>query len=198
MKKFTKILIALGAAGIAKYIYDHVDIVTNEELEEKIKKEAEVIAKEKACRDDCGVVDKITIEGTIDLDKEILDLNKKSGHYTIGSCDHVYYDNPYNVSKIYLDKNGCPQVFEFENEKDKNEALEAYYACLKRYNCIIPIRNVFNIAGLVFDDYHDFKDRFIVWDPENFIKANAENAIPKTINFGEFERFRDYKKECSK
>ena len=116
MKKFTKILIALGAAGIAKYIYDHVDIVTNKELEERIKKEAEVIAREKACRDDLGKVD-----------KEILDLNKKSGHYTIGSCDHIYYDNPYNISKIYLDKNGCPQAFEFDNEKDRNDALEAYY-----------------------------------------------------------------------
>ena len=177
MKKFTKILIALGAAGIAKYIYDHVDIVTNEELEEKIKKEAEVIAKEKACRDD---LDKV--------DKEILDLNKKSGHYTIGSCDHIYYDNPYNISKIYLDKNECPQAFEFDNEKDRNDALEAYYNYFKDCNNKMSMVSTFYIVGLIPDDYPDFKKYFVVWDPEDFMKANAENAIPKTINFGKFEK----------
>ena len=144
MKKFTKILIALGAAGIAKYIYDHVDIVTNEELEERIKKEAEVIAKEKACSNVWDKTDMYTVTGAIDnLNKEILNPNKHSGHYTIGFCDHVYYDNPYNISKIHLDKNGCPQIFEFENEKDRNEALEAYYNHFKKYNCLISIRSVF-------------------------------------------------------
>ena len=191
MKKITKILIALGAAGIAKYIYDHVDIVTNEELEEKIKKEAEVIAKEKACSNVWDGFDTITMEGTIDLDKNMLYLNKNSGHYTISFCDHVYYDNPYNVSKIYLDKHGCPQIFEFENEKDRNKALETYYNYLKDCDDEISMMSVYtalNIAGLISDDYSDFENYFVFWDPENFIKANSENAIPKTINFGEFEK----------
>ena len=188
MKKFTKILIALGAAGIAKYIYNHVDIVTNEELEEKIKKEAEVIAKEKACGNGRDGVDKITMEGIIDLDNDMLYLNKNSGHYTIGSCDHIYYDNPYNISKIYLDKNGCPQAFEFDNEKDRNDALEAYYNYFKDCNNKMSMVSTFYIVGLIPDDYPDFKKYFVVWDPEDFMKANAENAIPKTINFGEFEK----------
>ena len=191
MKKFTKILIALGAAGIAKYIYDHVDIIANEELEERIKKEAEVIAKEKACSNGRDGVDKITMEGIIDLDNDMLYLNKNSGHYTISFCDHVYYDNPYNISKIYLDKNGCPQIFEFENEKDRNNALEAYYDYLK--NCeeeigMISVYTIFDIAGLISDDYSDFENYFVFCHPEDFIKANAENAIPKTINFGKFEK----------
>lgn len=196
MKKFTKILIALGAAGIAKYIYDHVDIVTNEELEEKIKKEAEVIAKEKAakkynCEPSILKPRDISIEEHVKQTWENLD-KKGTGHYPIGSCDHVYYDNPYNISKIYLDKDGCPQVFEFENEKDRNNALGAYYDYLK--NCeeemgsMISVYTIFDIAGLISDDYSDFENYFVFCRPEDFIKANAENAIPKTINFGEFEK----------
>ena len=192
MKKFTKILIALGAAGIAKYIYNHVDIVTNEELEERIKKEAEVIAKEKKIKKHAETiakkVDKITIEGAIDLDKDMLYLNKNSGHYTIGFCDHVYYDNPYNISKIYLDKDGCPQVFEFENEKDRGEALESYHTFFKDCRSRITVKDMFGIVGLIIDDYEGFKKCFTYWDPEDFIKANSENAIPNTINFGEFEK----------
>lgn len=207
MKKFTKILIALGAAGIAKYIYNHVDIVTNKELEERIKKEAEVIAKErtyelkesKIYKDIGKNIHDGLFEG---LNSTQSDNDKKgTGRYTISFCDHVYYDNPYNISKIYLDKNGCPQVFEFENEKDRNDALEAYYNYLKGCDdeiSMISVYTTFDIVGLISDDYSDFENYFVFWDPEDFIKANAENAIPNTINFGEFENFRNYKKECSK
>ena len=118
----------------------------------------------------------------------MLYLNKNSGHYTIGFCDHVYYDNPYNISKIYLDKDGCPQAFEFDNEKDRNDALEAYYNYFKDCNNKMSMVSTFYIVGLIPDDYPDFKKYFVVWDPEDFMKANAENAIPKTINFGEFEK----------
>lgn len=193
MKKFTKILIALGAAGIAKYIYDHIDIVTNEELEERIKKEAEVLRKEeeidqneikyvydKKFTDNIGKYvakhigeNKIPVEMTQDLNNFV--------------CDHVYYDNPYNISKIYLDKNGCPQVFEFENKEDMDKALFA----IKGYFILdgfLSLENIFKIFGLIIDDYDKFRLSLVRLDPEDFVRINSENAIPKTINFGKFEK----------
>lgn len=194
MKKFTKILIALGAAGIAKYIYDHVDIVTNKELEERIKKEAEVIARETTakkynCESSILKPRDISIEEHVKQTWENLD-KKGTGHYPIGSCDHVYYDNPYNISKIYLDKDGCPMVFEFENELDckmaLNGLLDMQIYDVRRWKW--ELSKVFDKLGLVIDDYDEFKDCFVCWEAEDLVKAQNENAIPNTINFGEFKR----------
>lgn len=190
MKKFTKILIALGAAGIAKYIYDHVDIVTNEELEEKIKKEAEVIAKEEKIKKHAEVMGEILKPRDISIEEQVKQTwenldEKGTGHYPMDSCDHVYYDNPYNISKIYLDKNGCPQVFEFENKEDRDKVLFT----IKGYFILdgfLSLENIFKIFGLIIDDYDKFRLSWIRWDPEDFVKNNSENAIPNTINFGEF------------
>lgn len=194
MKKFTKILIALGAAGIAKYIYDHVDIVTNKELEERIKKEAEVIAKEKAYNNIWNEVGKCASAGVVDgLNKAIPNPEEHSGHYTIGYCDHVYYDNPYNISKIHLDKNGCPQVFEFENKKDRDKVLNKIHLDYIAYDAL-DVRSrwtlefIFDYLGLIIDDYIDFKNRYVCWPVGDLQLTNSENAIPKTINFGKFEK----------
>lgn len=190
MKKFTKILIALGAAGIAKYIYNHVDIVTNKELEERIKKEAEVIIKEEKIKKHAEVMGEILKPRDISIEEQVKQTwenldEKGTGHYPMGSCDHVYYDNPYNISKIYLDKNGCPQVFEFENKEDRDKVLFT----IKGYFILdgfLSLENIFKIFGLIIDDYDKFRLSWIRWDPEDFVKNNSENAIPKTINFGEF------------
>lgn len=195
MKKFTKILITLGAAGIAKYIYDHVDIVTNEELEERIKKEAEVMAKEAAakkynCEPSILKPRDISIEEHVKQTWENLD-KKGTGHYPIGSCDHVYYDNHYNISKIYLDKNGCPQVFEFENKKDRDKVLNKIHLDCIAYDAL-DVRSrwtlefIFDYLGLIIDDYIDFKNRYVCWPVGDLQLTNSENAIPNTINFGEF------------
>lgn len=194
MKKFTKILIALGAAGIAKYIYDHVDIVTNEELEEKIKKEAEVIAKEEKIKKHAETIAKkcdcessflkprdISIEEQVEQMWENLD--KKDTDF----CDHLYYDNPYNISKIYLDESGCPQIFEFENGGDRHRAMKACYNFFKDVKNKMNMLEMFNVLGLIIDDYSDFDDCFVVWDPVDFLFANSENALQNTINFGESE-----------
>lgn len=162
MKKFTKILIAAGIVGAAKYVYDHVEIKYD-----KVKE-------------------------TKDTDKETIDVLREELKNENDSCDHIYYDNPYNINKIHLDKDGCPMIFEFLTKKDRNMAFNSIYYMM---NCLgddkgikLSLDDIFDILGLIIDDYSGYKNDFVCWTLSDFEKANEENALPTTINFGEFER----------
>ena len=162
MKKFTKILIAVGIIGAAKYAYDHVEIKCN-----KVKE-------------------------TKDIDKETIDILREELKNGNNFCDHVYYDNPYNINKIYLDENGCPMIFEFLTKEDRDMAfnrLSYMMDCLGDDKGIkLGLDDIFDILGLIIDDYSGYKNDFVCWTLPDFEKANEENALPNAINFGEFER----------
>ena len=162
MKKFTKILIAAGIIGAAKYVYDHVEIKCNK------------------------------VEKTKDINKETIDVLREELKNENDSCDHIYYDNPYNINKIHLDKDGCPMIFEFLTKEDRNMAfnrLSYMMDCLGDDKGIkLSLDDIFDILGLIIDDYSDYKGAFVCWTLSDFEKANEENALPNTINFGEFER----------
>lgn len=162
MKKFTKILIAAGIIGAAKYVYDHVEIKCN-----KVKK-------------------------TKDIDGFFVDILREELKNGNDSCDHIYYDNSYNINKIHLDKDGCPMVFEFLTKEDRDMAfnrISYMMDCLGDGRGIrLGLDDIFDILGLIIDDYSDYKDDFVCWTLSDFEKANEENALLNTINFGEFER----------
>ena len=170
MKKFTKILIAAGIIGAAKYVYDHVEIKCNK------------------------------VEKTKDIDKEVIDILREELKNTIfnDSCDHIYYDNPYNINKIHLDKDGCPMIFEFLTKEDRNMAFNRFCKRLQFpfiADCLgddmkfeLDLDDIFDMLGLIIDDYSGYKNDFVCWTLSDFEKANEENALPNTINFGEFER----------
>lgn len=162
MKKFTKILIAAGIVGAAKYAYDHVEIKYN-----KVKE-------------------------TKDIDKETINVLREELKNRNDSCDHIYYDNPYNINKIHLDKDGCPMIFEFLTKEDRDMAFNRFsymMDCLGDDKGVkLGLDDIFDMLGLIIDDYSDYKDNFVCWTLSDFEKANEEYALPTTINFGEFER----------
>ena len=159
MKKFTKILIAAGIIGAAKYVYDHVEIKCN-----KVKK-------------------------TKDINKETIDVLREELKNENDSCDHIYYDNPYNINKIHLDKDGCPMIFEFLTKEDRDMAFNRFSHLMDCPNGLkMSLLMVYLILGLIIDDYSEYKNDFVCWTLSDFEKANEENALPNTINFGEFER----------
>lgn len=164
MKKFTKILIAAGIIGAAKYVYDHVEIKCH-----KVKE-------------------------TKDIDKETINIFIEELKNTIfdDSCDHIYYDNPYNINKIHLDKDGCPMIFEFLTKEDRDIAFNRFsymIDCLGYDKGIrLSLDYIFDILGLIIDDYSGYKNDFVCWTLPDFEKANEENTLPNVINFGEFER----------
>ena len=57
----------------------------------------------------------------------------------------------------------------------------------------ISLKNVFEQWGLIIDDYSEFAEWSVCWDREEFINANCENADPKVVSFGEFERPKEEK-----
>ena len=167
MKTFTKILLAAGIIGaIGKFVNDHIVIsVKKKETEEK-KPDPKI----KVLYDEA-------LDGIIGFDDPT-------------EPDHIYYDNKYNVCKIYKD-DGCPWLFEFVHPGDAECALYDI-----AYNLLgtpdgrgvrFSLKNVFERWGLVIDDYAEFADWFVCWDREEFLNANYENADPKVVSFGEFE-----------
>lgn len=106
-----------------------------------------------------------------------------------GHSDHVYYDNAYNICKIYNDYNGCPMVFEFENEYDRDEAMLRLYELFPAfYGGKASLSDIFKLFNLVIDDYKEFEDYFTCWTAEDFYKSNEENALNNIISFGKFEK----------
>lgn len=183
MKKFTKILIAAGIVGAAKYVYDHVEIKCNKvEKTKDIDKETIDILREELKNGRISYKQYAEFFG-------IPEIELKNGN---DSCDHIYYDNPYNINKIHLDKDGCPMIFEFLTKEDRNivfNHLSCMMDCLGDDKGIrLSLDNIFDILGLIIDDYSGYKNDFVCWTLSDFEKANEENALPNTINFGEFER----------
>ena len=158
MKKFTKILIAAGIIGAAKYVYDHYEIGFKKEVEEENR----------------------------DVVKPSVDQNVVHNIHT-STCDHVYYDNRYNICKIYLDENGCPYILEFENADDCDHAfLDICYECISPFDgkdcgANLTLEHIFSLFGLVIDDYKEFKDRSVYWTAENFKDLQKENALPRVM-----------------
>ena len=169
MKTFTKILLAAGIIGaIGKFVNDHIVIsVKKKEVEEK-KPDPKI-----------EILYDAALDGLTDFD----DLSEP---------DHIYYDNKYNACKIYKDDNGCPWLFEFVHPGDAECAMfTIVYDILDTPNsksARFSLKNVFEKWGLVIDDYAEFADWSVCWDRDEFINANYENADPKVVSFGEFER----------
>ena len=169
MKTFTKILLATGIIGaIGKFVNDHIVISVKKKEPEEKKSEP-----------------KIEILYDIALD-ELTDFDNST------EPDHIYYDNKYNACKIYKDENGCPWCFKFVHPGDAEAALYKIADDLldtpDGKGVRFSLKNVFEQWGLVIDDYAEFADWFVCWDREEFINANYENADPKIVSFGEFER----------
>ena len=168
MKTFTKIILAASIIGvIGKFINDHVVIsVKNKGLEEK----------------------KLNPKIKILYDEE---LDKMTDFDDPTEPDHIYYDNKYNVRKIYKDENGCPWYFEFIHPIDAECAMFKIADDLldtpDGKGARFSLKNIFDFWGLVIDDYAEFANWFVCWDREEFLNANYENADPKIVSFGEFE-----------
>lgn len=168
MKTFTKILLAAGIIGaIGKFVNDHIVIsVKKKEVEEK-KPDPKI---------------EIIYDATLDGLTAFGDISEP---------DHVYYDNKYNVCKIYKDENGCPWYFEFVHPGDAECAMFKIADDLldtpDGRGARFSLKNVFEKWGLVIDDYAEFANWFVCWDREGFINSNYENADPKVVSFGEFE-----------
>lgn len=168
MKTFTKILLAAGIIGaIGKFVNDHIVIsVKKKEAEEK-KSDPKI---------------EILYDAALD---EMTDFDDPT------EPDHIYYDNKYNVCKIYKDENGCPWYFEFVHPGDAEAALYRIADDLldtpDGKGVCFSLKNIFDFWGLVIDDYSEFANWFVCWDREEFLNANYENADPKIVSFGEFE-----------
>lgn len=209
MKKFTKILIAAGIIGAAKYVYDHVEIKCDKVKETKdIDKETIDILREelkngrityKQYADFFGIPEIKLSKSENKFQKEFYKMYAEAVKDNInkyinnkGFCDHIYYDNPYNINKIHLDKDGCPMIFEFLTKEDRDMAfnrLSYMIDCLGDDKGIkLGLDDIFDILGLIIDDYSGHKNDFVCWTLSDFEKANEENALPNVINFGEFER----------
>lgn len=110
-------------------------------------------------------------------------------------CDHIYYDNPYNINKIHLDKDGCPMIFEFENSKDCKLAIEDM---CNEFDCAyldddftqFTLERIFKNLGLIVDDYEEYKNYFVEWANQGrkFEEYQEENALENTVNFGKFQK----------
>ena len=167
MKTFTKILLAAGIIGaIGKFVNDHIVIsVKSKEIEEK-KPDPKI----KVLYDEA-------LDGVTGFDDPT-------------EPDHIYYDNKYNVCKIYKD-DGCPWLFEFVHPGDAECAMfkiaDGLLDTPDGRGVRFSLKNVFEQWGLVIDDYAEFADWFVCWDREEFLNANYENADPKVVSFGEFE-----------
>lgn len=181
MKKFTKIaLVAVGIIGVGKYLKDHVkvEVVQNEKIPEKeqYKNKANFYKR------------LYEIERDKNKEKESFKMNDSS----FSHCDHIYYDNPYNICQIFTDNDGCPMIFKFASKEDRDEAIEKIKSfCYNSdgadvgYN--FPLTKIFEIFGLIIDDYQDFYAFHTAWTAKGFIDAQNENADPLVINFGQME-----------
>ena len=101
--------------------------------------------------------------------------------------DHIYYDNPYNICKILLDKKGCPTIFKFENEKDRDDIFENILEVISytgRY--VFDLAYIFDSLGLIIDDYSKFADYCVDLTNLKFIDEQNKNPIKNCISFGEF------------
>ena len=169
MKTFTKILLAAGIIGaIGKFVNDHIVIsVKKKEVEEK-KPDPKI-----------EIIYDATLDGLTDFD----DLTEP---------DSVYYDNKYNVCKIYKDENGCPWYFEFVHPGDAECAMyriaDGILDTPDGSSVRFSLKYLFETWGLVIDDYQQFADWSVCWKRQEFIDANYENADPKVVSFGEFEK----------
>ena len=168
MKMFTKILLAAGIIGaIGKFVNDHIVIsVKKKELEEK-KPDPKI---------------EILYDAALD---GLTNFNDPT------EPDRIYYDNKYNVCKIYKDENGCPWYFKFVHPGDAECALydiaDGLLDTPDGRGVHFSLKNVFEMWGLIIDDYSEFADWSVCWDREEFINANYENADPNVVSFGEFE-----------
>ena len=206
MKKITKILIAAGIIGAAKYVYDHVEIKRNKvEKTKDIDKETIDILREelkngrmtyKQYAEFFGIPEIKLSKSENKFQKEFYKMYAEAVKDNInkyinnkGLCDHIYYDNPYNINKIHLDKDGCPMIFEFLTKEDRDMAFNRFSHLMDCPNGLkMSLLMVYLILGLIIDDYSEYKNDFVCWTLSDFEKANEENALPNTINFGEFER----------
>ena len=174
MKTFTKILLAAGIIGaIGKFVNDHIVISVKKKEPEEKKPDPKI-----------EILYDAALDGLTDFD----DLTEP---------DHVYYDNKYNVCKIYKDDNGCPWLFEFVYPGDAECAMfKIADDLLDTPNsggvCFL-LKDVFDNWGLIIDDYQQFSDWLVCWDRGDFIDANYDNADPKVVSFGEFERPKEEK-----
>lgn len=181
MKKFTKIaLIAAGIIGVGKYLKDHVkvEVVQNGKIPEKeqYKNKANFYKR------------LYEIERDKNKEKESFKMNGSS----FGHCDHIYYDNPYNICQIFTDNDGCPMTFKFENKTDQKRALNTFLLdCISFDGDDIGFKwsldMIFSRLGLIIDDYEDFKDYYTAWTARDLSDAQNENADPLVIDFGQME-----------
>ena len=208
MKTFTKIVLAAGIIGaIGKFVNDHLVISVKkkepEELKEKKMEPIDIPDSIKRMMEsnmfyNCYSLTKINIpepeEKKQDPKNEIIYDEALDGLTDFDDPtepDHIYYDNPYNVCKIYKDENGCPWYFEFEHPIDAECALYQIASDLldtpDGKGVRFSLANIFVFWGLVIDDYKEFADWFVCWERDEFLNANYENADPKIVSFGEFE-----------
>ena len=92
------------------------------------------------------------------------------------NVDHVYYDNLYNICKIYVDDEGCPSAFEFYDKNARNEALELISnLCLdsngNNINRIFYLSDIFRYLQLIMDDYDSF-NMYYIYIGDDFPEKN--------------------------
>lgn len=182
MKKFTKIaLIAAGIIGVGKYLKDHVkvEVVQNGKNPEKEQ------YKNKA-----------------NFYKRLYEIehDKNKEKESFSHCDHIYYDNPYNICQIIFTDIGSKHItlsFKFKNKMDQKRALNIFLLdCIGSDGDDVGFKwsldMIFSRLGLIIDDYEDFKDYYTAWTARDLCDAQNENADPLVINFGQMELYPDY------
>lgn len=100
--------------------------------------------------------------------------------------DHVYYDNPYNISIIHTYE-GCPFAFTFENLDDWERALTIIARYFSDEGLMITISEIFNMFGLIMDDYPEFENHFTTWTSVDFCVENMKCLWHKYLSFGIME-----------
>lgn len=102
--------------------------------------------------------------------------------------DHVYYDNPYNISIIHTYE-GCPFAFEFENIDDLERALISITNHFQDQDCgwRITVSKIFEIFGLIMDDYPGFENNFACWTNNDFCAENMIYIWQRYLSFGTME-----------
>ena len=100
--------------------------------------------------------------------------------------DHVYYDNPYNISIIHTYE-GCPFAFTFENSDDWARALDIIWKYFSDKSQTITVSEIFNMFGLIMDDYPEFENYFTTWTSVDFCCENMKYLWHRYLCFGTME-----------
>lgn len=100
--------------------------------------------------------------------------------------DHVFYDNPYNISIIHTYE-GCPFGFTFENVNDWGRASTIIIKYFSDKGRMITVSEIFNMFGLIMDDYPEFENYFTTWTNVDFCCENMKYLWHRYLSFGIME-----------